>query len=163
MTTKQENILVLRLPNGEVHVELLPEHAPKHVKRIRQLALDGFYDNCPFHRVIDGFMAQTGDGKNRDGTGGSDYPNLAAEFNDQAHERGTVSMARTSDPNSANSQFFICFDKHPHLDRQYTVFGKVAKGMEYIDQLKKGSGHSGSVAEPDCIQRAYILSDSPAD
>ena len=134
--------------------------APNHVKRIKELAENGQYDNVVFHRVIDGFMAQTGDVKfgnssssdfnlQRAGMGGSDLPDLKQEFNDLPHERGTVSMARSSDPNSANSQFFICFESASYLDRNYTVFGKVIEGMEFVDKIKKGDGPNGSVSEPD--------------
>lgn len=159
MANKEENTIIIELKDGNVVIELFPEIAPKHVERIKLLASDGFYDKCPFHRVIEGFMAQTGDGQNKDGTGGSDYPDLDAEFNEKPHTKGTVSMARTSDPNSANSQFFICFENAPHLDGQYTVFGKVTSGMEFVDNLKKGHGHSGSVSNPDIMKRVYVLSD----
>ena len=136
--------------------------SPNHVKRITELANSGKYDNVVFHRVIDGFMAQTGDVKfgnssssdfnlQRAGMGGSDLPDLKQEFNDLPHERGTVSMARSSDPNSANSQFFICFESASYLDRNYTVFGKVIEGMEFVDKIKKGDGPNGSVSEPDKI------------
>lgn len=155
-----ENILVLEVNEGQVKIELMSDVAPKHVDRIKLLASEGFYDNCPFHRVIDGFMAQTGDGSNQDGTGGSDYDDLPQEFNSTPHTRGIVSMARAADPNSANSQFFICFDSHPSLDNQYTVFGKVISGMEYIDAVKKGSLQNGMVVQPDSIKRAYILADA---
>ena len=154
--------MILKLKNGDVEIELYKDIAPNHVKRFQQLANEGKYDGVVFHRVIDGFMAQTGDvqfgnSKNTDfnlslaGTGGSNLPNLKAEFSDVAHERGTISAARSSDPDSANSQFFICFDSAPHLDRQYSAFGKVIKGMEFIDQIKKGDGANGSVEEPDMI------------
>ena len=136
--------------------------APNHVKRIQELADSGQYDNVVFHRVIDGFMAQTGDVKfgnssskdfdlRRAGIGGSDLPDLNQEFNDLPHDRGTVSMARSSDPNSANSQFFICFKPAPFLDRQYTVFGKVIEGMEFVDMITKGDGDNGAVSNPDKI------------
>jgi Peptidyl-prolyl cis-trans isomerase (rotamase) - cyclophilin family len=132
------------------------------VERIKKLANDGLYDNVVFHRVIDGFMAQTGDVRfgnssnnnfdlNKAGMGGSNLPDLPAEFNDLPHERGTVSMARSSDPNSANSQFFICFKPAPFLDRQYTVFGKVVEGMDYVDSIKRGDGQNGAVSNPDKI------------
>ena len=158
----QNNIMILKLTYGDVELELYPEKAPNHVKRFKELADSGKYDGVVFHRVIDGFMAQTGDVKfgnsnNQDfnlslaGTGGSDLPNLKAEFNNIAHMRGTLSAARSADPDSANSQFFICFDSAPHLDRQYTAFGKVIKGMEFIDMIKKGEPNSGSVANPDEI------------
>ena len=158
----KENIMILKLKDGNVKIQMFPEVAPKHVERITQLANDGKYDNVVFHRVIDGFMAQTGDVKfgnsgskdfdlNRAGMGGSDLPDLKQEFNNLPHERGTVSMARSSPPDSANSQFFICFADAAYLDRQYTVFGKVIEGMEFIDNIKKGEGPSGSVSEPDKI------------
>ncbi len=154
--------MILKLKNGEVKIELFPDAAPNHVNRIKDLANSGKYDNVVFHRVIDGFMAQTGDVKfgnstsndfnlQRAGMGGSDLPDLKAEFNDIPHERGTLSMARSSDPNSANSQFFICFEAAPHLDRQYTVFGKVVEGMDIIDKITKGDGPNGSVSNPDKI------------
>ena len=158
----KENIMILKLKTGDVKIELFPDKAPNHVKRIQDLANSGKYDNVVFHRVIDGFMAQTGDvqfgnssDKNfnlqRAGMGGSDLPNLKAEFNNVPHQRGTLSMARSSDPNSANSQFFICFEAAPHLDRQYTVFGKVIDGMENVDKITKGDGPNGSVSNPDKI------------
>ena len=158
----KENIMILKTTYGEVQIELFPEKAPKHVERFKKLADEGKYDNVVFHRVIEGFMAQTGDVKfgnssNSDfnlslaGTGGSDLPNLKAEFSDIAHTRGTLSAARSSDPNSANSQFFICFKSTPHLDRQYTVFGKVIEGMEFVDSIKKGEGSNGEVSKPDKI------------
>ncbi len=154
--------MILKLKDGNVKIELFPEVAPNHVKRITDLADNGKYDNVVFHRVIDGFMAQTGDVRfgnsssnnfdlNRAGMGGSDLPDLKEEFNNLPHDRGTVSMARSSDPNSANSQFFICFAPAPFLDRQYTVFGKVIEGMEFVDNIKKGDGQNGSVSDPDKI------------
>ncbi|MDA9709701.1 peptidylprolyl isomerase [Candidatus Pelagibacter sp.] len=154
--------MILKLKTGNVKIELFPDAAPNHVERIKELANSGKYDNVVFHRVIDGFMAQTGDVKfgnssetsfnlQKAGMGGSDLPDLKAEFNDIPHERGTLSMARSSDPNSANSQFFICFDSAPHLDRQYTVFGKVIDGMDNIDKITKGDGPNGSVSNPDKI------------
>ena len=154
--------MILKLKDGDVEIKLFPEKAPNHVERIQKLAQEGSYDNVVFHRVIDGFMAQTGDvmfgnssspnfDLRRAGTGGSDLPDLKAEFNDIPHEEGTVSMARSSDPNSANSQFFICFEAAPHLDRNYTVFGKVIKGMEFVNKIKKGDGPNGSVSNPDKI------------
>ena len=157
-----KNLMILKLSYGEVEIELYPDKAPNHVKRFMDLANSGKYDGVVFHRVIDGFMAQTGDVRfgntnnpdyNLDlaGTGGSDLPNLKAEFTDIAHTRGVLSAARSSDPNSANSQFFICFDSAPHLDRQYSAFGKVIKGMEFIDMIKKGDPNSGSVDNPDKI------------
>ena len=154
--------MILKLKDGDVVIELFPDVAPKHVERIKKLANDGLYDNVVFHRVIDGFMAQTGDVRfgnssnndfdlNKAGMGGSNLPDLPAEFNDLPHERGTVSMARSSDPNSANSQFFICFKPAPFLDRQYTVFGKVVEGMDYVDSIKRGDGQNGAVSDPDKI------------
>ena len=154
--------MILKLKDGDVKIEMYPDVAPNHVKRIQELADSGQYDNVVFHRVIDGFMAQTGDVKfgnssskdfdlRRAGIGGSDLPDLNQEFNDLPHERGTLSMARSSDPNSANSQFFICFKPAPFLDRQYTVFGKVIEGMESVDKIKKGEGNNGSVSDPDKI------------
>ena len=138
--------MLLKLKDGEVKIEMFPDVAPNHVKRITELANRGAYNNVVFHRVIDGFMAQTGDVKfgnssSKDfdlrnaGMGGSDLPDLKQEFNNLPHERGTVSMARSSDPDSANSQFFICFDAAPFLDRQYTVFGKVVEGMKFVDKI----------------------------
>ena len=158
----KENVMILKLKDGIVEIELYPDKAPNHVKRFQDLANQGKYDNVVFHRVIDGFMAQTGDVKfgnssspefniNLAGTGGSDLPNLKAEFSDIAHVRGILSAARSADPNSANSQFFICFESAPHLDRQYSVFGKVVKGMEFVDLIKKGDPNSGSVKDPDKI------------
>ena len=158
----KDNIMILKLKDGDVIIELFNEIAPNHVKRFKKLAKEKKYDGVVFHRVIDGFMAQTGDVQfgnsnlenfdiKRAGTGGSEYPDLKAEFSDASHERGTLSMARSNDPNSANSQFFICFQSASHLDRQYTVFGKVVKGMEFIDLIKRGSGSNGEVTEPDKI------------
>jgi len=156
------NIMILKLSYGEVEIELYPSKAPGHVKRFKELANSGKYDGVVFHRVIDGFMAQTGDVKfgnsnspefnlSLAGTGGSDLPNLKAEFTDISHDRGIISAARSADPDSANSQFFICLDSAPHLDRQYSAFGKVVKGMEYIDMIKKGDPNSGAVPDPDKI------------
>ena len=132
------NTLTLTLDGGDVTIRLRPDLAPEHVQRIGELANEGFYDGVPFHRVIPGFMAQGGDGGNHNGTGGSKKPNLKQEFNKEPHVRGTCSMARTQDPNSANSQFFICFDDARFLDNQYTVWGEVTDGMELIDALPKG-------------------------
>ena len=154
--------MILKLKYGNVKIELFPDVAPNHVSRVKELANNGKYDNVVFHRVIDGFMAQTGDVQfgnssnnkfdlRRAGMGGSDLPDLKAEFSDIPHLRGTLSMARSSDPNSANSQFFICLEAAPHLDRQYTVFGKVIEGMDYIDKITKGDGPNGSVSNPDKI------------
>jgi cyclophilin family peptidyl-prolyl cis-trans isomerase len=144
----------MQLKNGPVVIELRPDLAPKHVERIKALSARGFYDGVPFHRVIPGFMAQTGDPTGT-GTGGSDLPDLKAEFSNEKHVRGTVSMARTNNPNSANSQFFICFADAPWLDRQYTVWGKVVSGMEHIDAVKKGGEHNnGAISgEPDKIMK----------
>ena len=161
--TAEENIMILKLKDGDVKIELFEDVAPNHVKRIKQLAEEGKYDGVVFHRVIDGFMAQTGDVKfgsstsdefdlRRAGMGGSDLPDLKEEFNNLPHERGTLSMARSQDPNSANSQFFICFKEASFLDRQYTVFGKVIEGMEFVDKIKRGDqNNNGSVTNPDKI------------
>ena len=155
--------MILKLKDGNVKIELFADKAPNHVNRIKELADTGKYDNVVFHRVIDGFMAQTGDVKfgnstssdfdlKRAGMGGSDLPNLKQEFSSLPHERGTLSMARSQDPNSANSQFFICFKPAPFLDRQYTVFGKVIEGMELVDQIKRGDeSNNGAVSDPDKI------------
>ena len=155
--------MILKLKDGDVKIELFEDVAPNHVKRIKELASMGKYDNVVFHRVIDGFMAQTGDVKfgnsdssefdlNRAGMGGSDLPDLQQEFNSLPHDIGTLSMARSSDPNSANSQFFICFKAAPFLDRQYTVFGKVIEGMEFVNKIKRGDeNNNGLVSDPDKI------------
>jgi len=161
-TIAKENFMILKLKDGDVKIELFPDVAPKHVERIKTLANEGKYNNVVFHRVIDGFMAQTGDVQfgnsssdtfdlRRAGTGSSNLPDLKQEFSDIPHEKGTLSMARSSPPNSANSQFFICFESAPHLDRNYTVFGKVIEGMEHVDKIKKGDSSTGSVDEPDKI------------
>ena len=159
----EENIMILKLKDGDVKIELFEDVAPNHVKRIKELANSGKYDNVVFHRVIDGFMAQTGDVKfgnseskefdlRRAGMGGSDMPDLEQEFNSLPHDRGTLSMARAQDPDSANSQFFICFQPAPFLDRQYTVFGKVIEGMEIVDKIKRGDqNNNGAVTDPDKI------------
>jgi len=148
--------LILTLPKGDVDIELLPDLAPKHVERIVTLTNQGFYNGLKFHRVIDGFMAQTGDPKG-DGTGGSDMPDLKAEFTTSvSFQRGVLGMARAQDPDSANSQFFITYADASFLDGQYTVFGKVVSGMEAVDALKKGSGQSGAVDGPDTIIAAKI-------
>ena len=154
--------MILKLKDGDVIIELFNDIAPNHVERFKKLSSEKKYDGVVFHRVIDGFMAQTGDVQfgnsnsenydlSRAGTGGSEYPDLKAEFSELPHERGTLSMARSSNPNSANSQFFICFDSAPHLDRQYTVFGKVISGMEFVDLIKRGQGSGGTVNSPDKI------------
>ena len=161
-TLAKEDTMILKLKDGNVIIELFRDKAPNHVKRFKQLSKEKKYDGVVFHRVIDGFMAQTGDVEygnsnletydiRRAGTGESEYPDLKAEFSDTPHERGTLSMARSSDPNSGNSQFFICFDSASHLDRQYTVFGKVIKGMEFVDLIKRGEGSNGEVSDPDKI------------
>ena len=155
--------MILKLKDGDVKIEFFPDVAPNHTKRIKELADQGKYDNVVFHRVIDGFMAQTGDVQNGNssssdynlrmaGTGSSSLPDLKEEFSDIPHERGTLSMARSQDPNSANSQFFICFKAASFLDRQYTVFGKVLEGMEFVDKIKRGDENdNGSVSDPDKI------------
>ncbi len=161
-TLAKEDTMILKLKDGNVIIELFSDKAPNHVKRFKQLSKEKKYDGVVFHRVIDGFMAQTGDVEygnsnldtydiQRAGTGGSEYPDLKAEFSNIPHERGTLSMARSSDPNSANSQFFICFKASPSLDRQYTVFGKVVQGMEFVDLIKRGEGSNGEVSDPDKI------------
>ena len=161
--TAEENIMILKLKDGDVKIELFEDVASNHVKRIKELASSGKYNGVVFHRVIDGFMAQTGDVKfgnslssdfnlSRAGMGGSELPDLKEEFNDLPHVRGTLSMARSQDPNSANSQFFICFKESSFLDRQYTVFGKVIEGMEFVDKIKRGDdSNNGSVSDPDKI------------
>jgi cyclophilin family peptidyl-prolyl cis-trans isomerase len=157
MSTHEGNNVILELEGGPVVIELRPDLAPKHVERIRQLSERGFYDGVPFHRVIPGFMAQTGDPTGT-GSGGSDLPDLKAEFSSEKHVRGTVSMARTNNPNSANSQFFICFGDAPWLDRQYTVWGKVVSGMEHVDAIKKGGEHNnGAIAgAPDRVLKMRV-------
>ena len=161
-TCAKEDIMILKLKDGDVVIELFNDIAPNHVQRFKKLSAEKKYDGVVFHRVIDGFMAQTGDVEfgnsaldsfdlQRAGTGGSEYPDLKSEFSDIPHERGTLSMARSSDPNSANSQFFICLKAASHLDRQYTVFGKVVQGMEFVDLIKKGEGSNGKVSKPDKI------------
>jgi peptidyl-prolyl cis-trans isomerase B (cyclophilin B) len=153
--------LVMDLKTGPVKIKLRPDLAPNHVARITELANKGFYDGIVFHRVIPDFMAQTGDPTGT-GSGGSDLPDLKAEFSATPHKRGTVSMARTSNPNSANSQFFICFDDASWLDRQYSVWGQVVEGMENVDAIKKGGEHNnGAISgEPDKILKARIEADS---
>ena len=154
--------MILKLKDGDVIIELFDEIAPKHVERFKLLVKEKKYDGVVFHRVIEGFMAQTGDVQygnsksenfdlTRAGTGGSKYPNLKAEFSSVPHVKGTLSMARSAHPDSANSQFFICLASAPHLDRNYTVFGKVIEGMEFVDLIKKGEGSNGEVSEPDKI------------
>ena len=170
-SSDSKEFLTIELNDGPVLIELFSKQAPKHVERIKKLASSGEYDGVAFHRVIDGFMAQTGDvefGNVKDfnlarvGTGGSDLPDLKAEFNDSKHERGTCSMARSSDPDSANSQFFICFEPSSFLDNQYTVWGKVVEGMEFVDKIKRGkSSNNGSVSDPDFMKKVSVKSDNP--
>ncbi|GAB5458657.1 MAG: peptidylprolyl isomerase [Henriciella sp.] len=150
-----ENTLILETTKGTVTIDLRPDLAPKHVERIKELAREGFYDGIVFHRVIDGFMAQCGCPQGT-GMGGSSKPDLQAEFNAEPHVRGTCSMARTNQPNSANSQFFICFDNASFLDQQYTVWGQVTEGMDAIDQLKRGE----PVQSPDSIISMKVAADS---
>ena len=150
-----ENTLIMETTKGRVVIELRPDLAPGHVERIKTLARQGFYDGIAFHRVIEGFMAQTGC-PHGTGTGGSDLPDLKAEFNAEPHVRGTCSMARTNQPHSANSQFFICFDDARFLDKQYTVWGKVTSGMENVDRIKRGE----PVQDPDKIVKARMAADA---
>ncbi len=153
-----ENTIYLDLPSGRVVIQMLPNVAPRHVARIKELTRKGFYDGLTFHRVIPGFMAQTGDPIG-DGSGGSGHE-LKAEFSNKQHIRGTVSMARASDPNSADSQFFICFAPAPFLDGQYTVWGQVVSGMEFVDKIKAGSQYNnGAVSNPTRIVRMKVASD----
>ena len=149
-----ENTLIMETTKGKVVIALRPDLAPKHVERIKQLAREGFYDGIVFHRVIEGFMAQTGCPKGT-GTGGSKYPNLPAEFNAEKHVRGVCSMARSQAPNSANSQFFICFDDATFLDKQYTAWGKVIEGMENVDKIKRGE----PLQNPDKIKSLKVAAD----
>ncbi len=167
-----ENMLVIEVEgaaNGVIEIELLPDLAPQHVERIKTLAREGAYDGVAFHRVIDGFMAQTGDvqhGKReavssgRAGTGGSSYPDLPAEFTDTPFDRGVLGMARAQNPNSANSQFFIMFKEGYFLNGQYTVFGRVVSGMDVVDQIQRGQGQGGSVPNPDYMKSVRIKADS---
>jgi cyclophilin family peptidyl-prolyl cis-trans isomerase len=155
--TEQVDTLVMELKTGPVTIALRPDLAPDHVARVKELASRGFYDGVVFHRVIPGFMAQTGDPTGT-GTGGSDLPDLKAEFSPEKHVRGTCSMARSASPNSANSQFFICFGNAPWLDKQYTVWGQVVDGMEHIDAIKKGGEHNNGAIQgsPDKIIRVSV-------
>ena len=154
------NAIVIDTTKGRVVVQLRTDLAPGHAERIKQLARDGYYNNVPFHRVIEGFMAQTGDGQNFNGTGGSKHPNLPAEFSQTPFVRGVVGMARSSNPNSANSQFFIMFAPNSGLNGQYTVIGNVISGMENVDKLKKGpEALNGSVTSPDKIVTARVAAD----
>ncbi len=153
-----ENTLYLELEDGRVVIELRPDLAPNHVARIKELAREGFYDGLLFHRVIEGFMAQTGDPKG-DGTGGSGMK-LEAEFSSEKHVRGTLSMARAQNPNSADSQFFIMFAAAPSLDGQYTIWGQVTEGMGFVDQIKRGStSNNGAVTDPDIIVKMRVAAD----
>jgi cyclophilin family peptidyl-prolyl cis-trans isomerase len=163
MTADPENTLVMELKSGRVTIALRPDLAPGHVERIKELTRKGFYDGVPFHRVIPGFMAQTGDPTGT-GSGGSDLPDLKAEFTKERHVRGTVSMARTNDPHSANSQFFIVFEDAPWLDRQYTVWGQVTEGMEHVDAIKKGGEHNNGAISgaPDKVEKMHVAADRKA-
>jgi peptidylprolyl isomerase len=157
-----ENTLYMDLKDGRVVIEMYPDKAPQHVARIKELTREGFYDGVVFHRVIEGFMAQTGDPTGT-GTGGSKKSDLKAEFNDVKHVRGVTSMARTQDPNSANSQWFIMLDDSSHLDGQYTAWGKVVEGMEHVDAIKKGSPYNnGAVSNPDKIIKMQVAADAEA-
>jgi peptidylprolyl isomerase len=156
-----QNAVFIDTKYGRIVIKLRPDLAPKHVERIKQLARDGFYDNVPFHRVIAGFMAQTGDGQNGNGTGGSKYPNLPAEFSNVPYTRGVVGMARTSDPNSANSQFFIMLAENPGLNGKYTVVGEVVSGMNVVDKIKKGpESDNGAVSNPDKMTHVQVAADA---
>jgi peptidylprolyl isomerase len=150
-----QNTIVIDTNKGRIVVKLRPDLAPKHAERIKQLARDKYYDNVPFHRVIAGFMAQTGDGQNKNGTGGSKYPNLQAEFTSTPFKRGVVGMARSNDPNSANSQFFIMYDDGAFLNGKYTVVGEVVSGMDVVDKIKKGE----PVVDPDRMTRVQVGAD----
>lgn len=155
MSLDPQNTLIMETTKGRVVIALRPDLAPGHVERIKTLAKQGFYDGIVFHRVIDGFMAQTGC-PHGTGTGGSDLPNLSAEFNAEPHVRGVCSMARAGSPNSANSQFFICFEDARFLDKQYTVWGKVVEGMENVDKIKRGE----PVRDPDSIVSLKLMADA---
>jgi peptidylprolyl isomerase len=156
-----QSALVIDTTKGRVIVKLRTDLAPKHAERLKQLARDGYYNNVPWHRVMEGFMAQTGDGQNFNGTGGSKYPNLPAEFTPTPFTRGVVGMARSSDPNSANSQFFITFADASFLNGQYTVIGQVVSGMDVVDKLKKApaGSQSGSVTDPDKMTKVQVAAD----
>jgi peptidylprolyl isomerase len=153
-----ENTLLMDIKAGQVVIQLFPQVAPKHVERIKTLVRQGFYDNTPFHRVIEGFMAQGGDPTGTGG-GGSQLPNLPSEFSNRQFLRGVCGMARTNDPNSANSQFFIMFAPAPHLNGQYTVWGQVVRGMEFVDQIKRGAGGGGVVSNPDRLLKMRVQAD----
>jgi peptidylprolyl isomerase len=155
----KDNTVYLDLKSGRVTIELRPDLAPKHVERFKKLIKEGFYNGLKFHRVITGFMAQTGDPTGT-GSGGSSYPDLPAEFSKEPFKRGTLGAARTQSPNSANSQFFICFEDASHLNGQYTVFGRVVEGMELVDRIKKGNGPGGEVFNPDIIVKMQLASDA---
>ena len=158
-TNDPDNTIYLDLKSGRVIIQLLPDLAPLHVERIKTLCRQGFYDGTPFHRVIEGFMAQGGDPTGT-GTGGSKLPNLPPEFSQRHFVRGVCGMARASDPASANSQFFIMFAPYPSLDGKYTVWGQVVRGMEHVDEIKRGAGSSGQVAgEPDRIVHMRVAAD----
>lgn len=157
----KQNAIVIDTTKGQIVIKLRTDIAPKHAERIKQLARDGFYNNVPFHRVMDGFMAQTGDGKNFNGTGGSSYPNLKAEFSNVPFTRGVVGMARAGSPDSANSQFFICFADASSLNGKYTVVGGVVSGMDVVDKLKQAphDSRSGTVTDPDKMLKVQVASD----
>jgi peptidylprolyl isomerase len=155
-----QNTLLIDTTQGRIVVKLRNDLAPKHAERLKQLARDKYYDNVPFHRVITGFMAQTGDGQNGNGTGGSKYPDLPAEFSNVPFTRGVLGMARASDPNSANSQFFIMFADGPFLNGKYTVMGQVLSGMDVVDKLKKGDPQAnGTVSAPDKMVSVRVAAD----
>lgn len=154
------NTVYMDLKYGRVTIELRPDLAPKHVERFKKLTKEGFYNGLKFHRVISGFMAQTGDPTGT-GTGGSKYSDLPAEFSSsEQFKRGTLGAARTSNPNSANSQFFICFDQAPNLDGQYTIFGQVTDGMQFVDRIRRGEGANGEVMAPDTIVKMQLATDA---
>jgi peptidylprolyl isomerase len=156
-----QNTILIDTPHGRIVIKLRTDLAPKHAERLKTLARDKYYDNVPFHRVIGGFMAQTGDGQNFNGTGGSKYPNLSAEFSNVPFKRGIVGMARATSTNSANSQFFIMFGEAPSLNGQYTVIGEVVSGMDVVDKIKKGSeSQNGSVSNPDRMTRVQVAADA---
>ena len=156
-----QNTLVVDTTKGRIVIKLRPDLAPQHAERLKQLARDGFYNNVPFHRVMEGFMAQTGDGQNFNGTGHSKYPNLPPEFTATPFKRGVVGMARASAPNSANSQWFICYGDASFLNGQYTVIGEVVSGMDVVDKLKKAppGSQSGAVADPDKMLKVQVAAD----
>ena len=155
-----QNALILETTPGTIVIKLHNDIAPGHAERLKLLAREQFYDDVPFHRVIEGFMAQTGDGEHGNGTGGSSYPDLKAEFSDKPFVRGTVGMARARNPNSANSQFFICLEDAPHLNGNYTVWGQVTDGMQLVDRIKKGNDAGGQVFNPDKIIKMQLASDA---